>query len=447
MPGRKFSKANETKLRAALESITALLDQLEGESESNSDEAKESLRKLSEAANLGNWLESRIHLAFTQIADDMFGNGKVTRDERIALSSAIGEALTSFNATIAANVPGIYEREPWRDAPEPSDMSEAATLEGEFIPLVEAAVRRDGTIPLKIIAPGWGSSGYYPAEVLERDGPKVFPKGMKQYWNHATAQEEAARPEGDLNALAAELISDARYLVDGPKGAGLYADAKVFGPYKEAVNELAKHIGVSIRASGRAVQGEAEGRKGPIVQQLTSAKSIDFVTVPGAGGQIIDMFEAARKPQPASVHREDNVNEQQFNEALAARDLEIARLKEGQLLRDARDFVREKVAGATVPDVTKLRLIETLSGNPPAKDGVLDREAFATKITEAIATETKYLQDTAGYGSGRIEGMGGAPVTQQEYKPEEVNARMVEGFRRMGLDENAAKVAANGRGY
>lgn len=126
MAGRKLSKKNEATLRAAMEAITSILTQLE-DGESDSEEAKEARRVLNEAANLGNWLESRIHLAFTQIADDMFGSGKLTREERIALSSAIGNALTAFNASIAEAVPGIYEREPWRDAEESGRMSEAAS--------------------------------------------------------------------------------------------------------------------------------------------------------------------------------------------------------------------------------------------------------------------------------------------------------------------------------
>lgn len=447
MPGRKLSKKNESTLRAAMEAITSILSQLEGNEESDSDEAKEARGVLKEAANLGNWLEARIHLAFTEIADMMFGDGRLTRDERIALSGAIGEALAAFNGVIAQTVPGIYQRSPWADAPEVLTTVAESAIESDFVALVEKAVRRDGTIPVKIIEPGWGSSGYYPKEVLERDGPVVFPKGLKMYWNHPTSQEESTRPEGDLNALAAELISDARY-ADGPAGPGLYADAKVFEGYQGSVNDLAKHIGVSIRASGKAVQGEAEGRKGPIVQQLTAARSVDFVTEPGAGGKILDMFEAAR-PQMGQVHKEDEVDEKKFTEALAARDLEIARLKEGQLLRDAKDFVRETVAKATVPDVTKARLIESLSLNPPVKDGQLDREVFTTRINEAVTAEVKYLTEAAGYGSGRIEGMGsgGQGASFQEQKPEDVEARMAEAFQDLGFSEASAKSAAAGRGW
>ena len=65
---------------------------------------------------------------------------------------------------------------------------------------------------------GRGTSGYYPAEVLERDGPKVFPAGTKNFWNHQTDAEEAARPEGDLRDLASVLTEDAHFENNGPTG-------------------------------------------------------------------------------------------------------------------------------------------------------------------------------------------------------------------------------------
>jgi hypothetical protein len=68
-----------------------------------------------EARNVGHWLESRIHRLFTEIADEMFGDGRLSRDERIALSSAIGEGLTAFNAKVADEVPHLYERDLFDD--------------------------------------------------------------------------------------------------------------------------------------------------------------------------------------------------------------------------------------------------------------------------------------------------------------------------------------------
>lgn len=366
--------------------------------------------------------------------------GRVLSKENENKLRAAADALA---AVLALLDKGAETESGEEEADAEANVAESA-IQTEIVPLVERAVRRDGTIPVKLIAPGWGSSGYYPAEVLERDGPQVFRAGTQMLWDHPTPSEEIERPEGSLNALAAELVSDARYDPDGPAGPGLYADAKVFGPYREAIDELASHIGVSIRAMGRAVQGEAEGRKGPIIQALTQARTVDFVTQAGAGGRIVEMFEAARRSQP-HVQEEDQVNEKQLQEALAARDQEIARLREAMLLRDARDFVRDAVARANVPDVTKTRLVENLTANPPVRDGVLDTDAYADRIAEAIRAEVEYLTKAAGHGAGRIEGMGGQPVTQPSR--EDISKRMADAFRRLGLSESGVQVAVNGRGY
>ncbi len=163
----------------------------------------------------------------------------------------------------------------------------------EFIPLSERAVRRDGTISLKIIQPGWGSSGYYPKEVLERDIPKVFPAGTKMFWNHATATEEMERPEGDLRNLAAVTVSDPLWLESGPNGPGMYADARPFAGYATVIDEIGGHIGVSIRGMGRHTTGEKEGKSGRIIQEIAQGRSVDFVTEPGAGGAVVSIFESA----------------------------------------------------------------------------------------------------------------------------------------------------------
>src|SRR5690554_7670050 len=40
-----------------------------------------------------------------------------------------------------------------------------------------------------------GSSGYYPASVLERDGATAFPAGTHIYLDHPTWEEDWQRPE------------------------------------------------------------------------------------------------------------------------------------------------------------------------------------------------------------------------------------------------------------
>src|SRR5689334_19109008 len=97
--------------------------------------------------------------------------------------------------------------------PTTESMQEAAISEdATAIPLVEKAVATDGTVMLKLIAPGKGSSGYYTTEVLKRDGPRVFTKGMHNFIDHPTPQEEAERPEGSINRIGSTLVEDAHWL-------------------------------------------------------------------------------------------------------------------------------------------------------------------------------------------------------------------------------------------
>ncbi|GII87070.1 hypothetical protein Ssi03_50600 [Sphaerisporangium siamense] len=81
--------------------------------------------------SIGAYLESRIHAVFTQLTDDMYGEGHLTRDERIALSSAIGDGLKAFVARVEADQPGLYRRglyDTLQDAPAMVSETSGATL-------------------------------------------------------------------------------------------------------------------------------------------------------------------------------------------------------------------------------------------------------------------------------------------------------------------------------
>ena len=326
----------------------------------------------------------------------------------------------------------VKERKARKDLEDQLREPEETALEGDFVKLTEKSVRGDGTIPVKIIAPGWGTSGYYPPDVLARDGPKVFEAGTKMFWDHPTEEEEAARPEGSLRNLAGELARDAYWDESSVLGPGLYADAHVFGAFQGAIDELAPHIGVSIRGRGKAEDGEADGRSGRIVKEIATIQSVDFVTMPGAGGQVLQLFESARdasgvkpnrrnkkmeelrKLQEANKQLEDErlKAEMALDEAEKAKDdalAEVAKLKEGDLLREAKDYVSEMLASLELHELTKDRLIEKLSKNPPIKDGALDKDAYAKAIDEAAKDAVEYIAKVT--GSGVIKGMGGTGDT------------------------------------
>lgn len=389
---------------------------------------------LRENGKLGNWMESRVHLTLTQFADDLFGDGFITREERIVLSSAIGQALDAFNQELIANAPQLYERDRW-------EMGEAkAALVGDLVPLVEA-VKADGTVPVKIIQPGWGSSGYYSEDVLKRDGPGVFTPGLKMYWDHPTESEESERPERSLRDLAAELVSGAEWQAQGPRGPGLYATAKVFGPYREAVTELGPHIGVSIRALGRAKYGEADGRQGPIIEQIVAGKSIDFVTMAGAGGEIVGLFEAARGARQLNAKQEVEMADEKLQVENAALRANVARLTETLMLREAGDVVAEVLQTVEMPEATRVRLGRDLARKPVLVEGKVDRDGFTKIILEAAKAEMEYLAQ-AGVGGSPVQGMGASDSAGGAAQGQ---TRLVQAMQRLGLSEAAANMAAQGR--
>lgn len=174
-------------------------------------------------------------------------------------------------------------------------MPKSAVRESLQASVVEADAK-SGRLSIGLITPGWGSSGYYSAKVLENAATaKIFPAGTRMFLDHPGEQESYDRPERSVRDLAAVLTEDATW--DGER---LVGEAQVFGPFVPLLTDedFAKTIGVSIRAWAEATTGEAEGRKGPIITELVEAESVDFVTKAGRGGSILAVLESAR---PAAV--------------------------------------------------------------------------------------------------------------------------------------------------
>jgi hypothetical protein len=326
---------------------------------------------------------------------------------------------------------------------------EALDITGDVIPLREGAVGQDGTAHLKLIAPGWGSSGYYSPALLERDGPKVFKQGTKSFWNHQTDAEESARPEGDLRDLASVLTEDARYEANGPAGPGLYARAKVFEQYRQPVDDLAKHIGMSIRAAGKAKEGSAEGRKGPIIQELTRGISVDYVTTPGAGGKILQLFEAARKPAATQITEGgadamDAAELKKLQEGFAAQAVELRKLRERAALADAATEARKYFTTVTVHESVRERVLgRVLAGTVPLTEaGDLDTAKLAVIVEAETKDELAYISKLSG-GKIVTDMGGGAPpqLTEAQIaeaaKADKVAANRTAGW--LGLESKAAR--------
>lgn len=164
-----------------------------------------------------------------------------------------------------------------------TDILEAATFNVEPIELTGRKYR------VRLIeGDRMGSSGYYPAETIRRDGPKIFKKGTPMYLDHQTPDEKTHKPFGSVTTYAGNLAEDAVYENDG-----LYANIEVFEHQMPLIKSLKDHIGISIRATGITRNETIDGKTVPVFKELIEARSADFVVKPGAGGKIMSILESA----------------------------------------------------------------------------------------------------------------------------------------------------------
>lgn len=309
-----------------------------------------------------------------------------------------------------------------------------------------------GTLRVRVIDAGRGSSGIYPAEALaEAARSKVFARGTLMYADHPGVEESYDRPERSIKDLAGVLATDAIY---DPATKALEADVQVFSHWAPIIREMGPHIGVSIRASAEV--DESSGV--PTIRRITRAESVDFVTTAGRGGKVLSLGEAAAPsneailteaaryltqttPAPAGAHqesppqgavpKEDPVSEtptqtpapiaeantaQAVSEAARIAELENTVQESRQTIEHGKTQVRaanhlaaelivaEAFDGIDAPKA-RTRLIEAAVAD--AGHDALDAEALRESAREAAA------EFQAANGAGRPVGLGNTtPVTE-----------------------------------
>lgn len=422
--------------------------------------AMESARLYSEMDKLGLPVYERFIPKSERAAADagsFAGKGKsfpILKPEDVpAAVHAMGRAGTGNYgaAALKANISKIAKQKGW-GAYLPKEWQDGATSEAAVsrnaagdLRLVESAVTVEAIklqesradYEIKLIAPGKGSSAFYPAEVLKRDGPKVFKEGTHVYLNHATASEEAERPEGDVRNLAGVLTKPAYWSESHAKGPGLYSRMKVFADHAQTVEEKAPHVGMSIRASGVREAGKTQDGL-PVLKELTHAESVDVVTRAGAGGMILT--EAARPAESQQEVDVDNAAIQQLQETVRKQAQRIART-------EAREAGVLHLANVRLPDTQKeVILARCIESAPITVAGDFDATAFKALLEREI----KYAGEMLGTGPV-VTGMGaGAPaqLTEAERaKREKASERDIkETASRFGIHGKAGRRAfAEGR--
>lgn len=239
-----------------------------------------------------------------------------------------------------------------------------------------------------------GSSGYYPASVLERDGSRAFPSGTHVYLDHPTLSEGAERPERSVRDLVGALIEDASYEDDPTDGKGLYAKVMFKESVREDVEFYARTAGMSIRAIG--VHDESQDGE-LIVTELLEGISVDIVTHAGAGGKLVTMTESARKGQePESMlfaqlsESDRNGMERLFAEIQELRST-ISEMREATKAPEAPELsfgeIVAKLDAAELPNASRERIANAYAPGVDVDKLIADEAELVAQIRDTLKAE------------------------------------------------------------
>jgi len=321
-----------------------------------------------------------------------------------------------------------------------------------------------GELDVHIIQPGWGSSGYYPESVLQKAvTDKVYHAGMHMGWDHPTEQEDWSRPERSLKNLAGALTQDAWYDSDGwdktpenPTGAGVYSTAKPFPTYAASIKAMGEHIGVSHSVYGDDEWGKAEDKEGKIITQIfaDAFNTVDFVTLPGAGGHYKAVFAETLK-RTEKKEGDDTITETKITIGDVRKDTKIMEALKKEFMKEAdgdkiaeklteaqvknteltealkeagaklivlegRTYALAKVAESKLPALSQKRVTESLAfGKIPDQDSVIDTVEFDKMIEAAVTAEQTYIDEILKEsGNGGVHDLGardtGADLTESK---------------------------------
>ncbi len=486
--GRKHAAADEQRIKQIINLCNELL---QGQDD-NSQESARFTEALKECDSCLTWLKEQAvekdgmpAEAFAYVPDKektstwklpLWEDGKVTRAKLGMAAAALSPGgFRGQKADIPeADLPTVKRRIRTEytklgvsddDIPKWVKESESRQFLADYQPLTEANYK-NGEATITIIKPGFnaGKGRFYPKETLSRDFG-IF-EGAKMYADHPTPGEEKDRPERSIRDWVATL-GKPFVETDG----SIKAKAVIVEPWlKEKLatlrdNGLLKEMGVSINAIGSASDATIEGVKTKLIEHLIRARSVDFVTEPGAGGTVnvfesvdpnvdIDLIDVAqikeRRPDIIRLLEAEieAKNKQEANKKMALEEevtkltesnqtltkengelkTQIAEVAKAKAKAEAQALIKEAVNKAQLPEAAKTKLLEQF------------KEAEKTDgIDAAIKAESDYIAKLK--ESGKPRGMGS---TASGY-PGKSHQELVETFMATGMSKEKAEIAATGR--
>jgi hypothetical protein len=223
------------------------------------------------------------------------------------------------------------------------------------------------TMRVKLIEPGFGNAKdkhYYGSEMLRRCAD-VF-KNAKMFETNHDDRQKSTRT----------WVSTITGIVDySPTGAPI-AEVVVHDPsFAERVRNLSAkgllgQLPCSILADGQVKTGTINGQKANIVEAITAASSVDWVTRAGAGGQAMSIQESAQEV----------------------------------IMLDTKTIVKALMASG-LPQMAVERLSESeWESEEKLTEAINEQKAFVTKLTEKLQAD--FEEANKAKGGGKVFALG-----------------------------------------
>lgn len=289
----------------------------------------------------------------------------------------------------------------------------------EAATLVSESASEDGTWKVKLISEGKGSSGTYPATLLENHHHAF--DNVLSFKNHPTGWDGPS--ERDFTMIAGKVVGETWVESDERGLKAVYGNYLPDPEYKDKISRYKEQLGLSIYIEG---SGYVEESSGDFIVDWFNPEdpyaSVDVVIAPGARGKFMEsmrktydsMIDESKKPSVTSaVEKENGIKmDEEIKEAFKALNDLIAPLvaKEQTAQAEAaqaeadenagREAVEAYDAAVTAIDAADLpaKVVESL--RKQAKDGV-DVAPLIEQATEMKAALAESANDAP---EGRVLG-------------------------------------------
>lgn len=275
---------------------------------------------------------------------------------------------------------------------------------------------------IRLISAGQGSSGLYPAEMLEHYGPSAFPAGTQLFWDHLGESESWERQGNhSIKDLVGVTTSDA---VFNKEEASLEASVKFFPNAADFVREAYQHFDLSIEA---AAYVDDEG----VVEAIIPSPRNCVVLVPKGGrdGKITALVESYREKHGKIVSNRENAGDERKEITVEPKDIEAVTTAVVEAIKPMFTQLSEALAPAPVVEesdeaeetVDVGAVAEALIEAGLPKSGrtrVLEAVKAGADIAEAIEAEKAYVEEIVkesaveDAGTVKVTGTKGATLSE-----------------------------------